>query len=150
MFWLLFEQNQEVRNNIRTYKERYAEKTENGGVDAAQNAHTGSANHVARKQTNAIRSSSGIGTASPKVNAGGSSHNLFNQPSKGSEGSVRRTVTKGSRGSNMQQETYNGGGKQSIKSGVSTSQDTTEISSLHATTGGRAQQHLLKNAGKNS
>ena len=31
MFWLLLEQNQEVRNNIRIYKERYAEKTENVG-----------------------------------------------------------------------------------------------------------------------
>ena len=32
MFWLLLEQNTEVRNNIRTYKERYNEKTENGGL----------------------------------------------------------------------------------------------------------------------
>ena len=31
MFWLLLEQNQEVRNNIRTYKERFDEKAENGG-----------------------------------------------------------------------------------------------------------------------
>lgn len=36
MFWLLLEQNQEVRNNIRTYKERYIEKTENGGPVAAE------------------------------------------------------------------------------------------------------------------
>lgn len=35
MFWLLLEQNQEVRNNIRTYKERYIEKTENGGPQSA-------------------------------------------------------------------------------------------------------------------
>jgi len=32
MFWLLLEQNQDVKNNIRTYKERYDEKTENGGI----------------------------------------------------------------------------------------------------------------------
>ena len=31
MFWLLLEQNQDVRNNIRTYKERYNEKAEGLG-----------------------------------------------------------------------------------------------------------------------
>ena len=31
MFWLLLEQNQEVQNNIKTYKQRYTEKTELGG-----------------------------------------------------------------------------------------------------------------------
>ena len=32
MFWLLLEQNQEVQNNIKTYKQRYTEKTEHGSL----------------------------------------------------------------------------------------------------------------------
>ena len=73
-----------MRNNIRTYKERY-EKTENGpglnindlSTTGATGNHLNSANHLQRRQNNALRSSSGIGTASPKVHAGGSSHNVF-------------------------------------------------------------------------
>ena len=80
MFWLLLEQNQDVRNNIRTYKERY-EKTENGGVVLLNNdggaGNVGSANNLSRRQNNTLRSSSNVGTASPKVYAGGSSHNIF-------------------------------------------------------------------------
>lgn len=105
MFWLLLEQNQEVRNNIRTYKERYIEKTENGGIGsqavdgsgsntapgAGQNLN--SASHLQRRQNNNLRSSSGINTASPKVNAGGSSHNIFaSQNQKIQDSSVRRTI----------------------------------------------------------
>ena len=44
--------------------------------------------------------------------------------------SVRRAITKGSRGSNLQQE-----GKQSIKSTTSQSQDNAEGAALHATAG---------------
>ena len=40
MFWLLLEQNQEVKNNIRTYKERFHELHDNGGSgpNAASNS----------------------------------------------------------------------------------------------------------------
>ena len=55
--------------------------------------HLNSANHLQRRQTNNLRSSSGINTASPKVNAGGSSHNVFAvRDQKGLDGSVRRTL----------------------------------------------------------
>ena len=40
--------------------------------------HLNSANYLHRRQANTLRSSSGVGTASPKVQAGGSSHNVFN------------------------------------------------------------------------
>jgi len=64
-----------VRNNIRTYKERFAEKAENGGqtlvsaFNFGDNAPglLGSANYLQRRQANPIRSSSGVVTASPKV-----------------------------------------------------------------------------------
>ena len=47
MFWLLLEQNAEVKNNIRTYKERYAEKTENGGLELGTYQQAiGSASHL--------------------------------------------------------------------------------------------------------
>lgn len=113
MFWLLLEQNQEVQNNIKTYKQRYTEKTELGGhfvglggdgslgggvlqgsvASGSGSNHLNSANHLQRRQNNNLRSSSGINTASPKVNAGGSSHNVFSvRDQKGLDGSVRRTL----------------------------------------------------------
>lgn len=74
MFWLLLEQNQEVKNNIRTYKERFNEKAEHGGMlmssaaDVNGTHHLNSANYLHRRQANTLRSSSGVvGTASPKV-----------------------------------------------------------------------------------
>ena len=65
-----------------------------GGMAAGSGSnHLNSANHLQRRQANNLRSSSGINTASPKVNAGGSSHNVFSvQNQKGLDGSVRRTL----------------------------------------------------------
>ena len=93
MFWLLLEQNQEVKNNIRTYKDRFHE-INNGGTgtnatngDASSTAasgtgtghsshHLNSANYLQRRQANTLRSSSGV-ASSPKTQVG-SSHNVFN------------------------------------------------------------------------
>lgn len=186
MFWLLLEQNQEVRNNIRTYKERYIEKTENGGPQSAmgdgptsnpitsQNqgqANQNSANHLQRRQTHALRSSSGIGghTASPKVQAGGSSHNVFNNANQkaGGDGTVRRQMTKNSRGSNLKQEGYSNNSNNqnanqstfSKKNDLNHSSEVSDTVNLHATAGKQSQilgkmisknQQLLPISGPNN
>ena len=79
MFWLLLEQNQDVKNNITNYKEKYRQKTYDGRGLASHTA--GNAAHgetmsqggndrgLVRRQTSNVRSHSGVGTASPKITA---------------------------------------------------------------------------------
>ena len=101
MFWLLVDQNQEVRNNIMNYKARCKKKTNEERVGSMgpgprmsedphnllippgsqdrNNSNTGGGIHIKRQNTGFNRSSSGVNNiaASPKVNGPGSSHNIF-------------------------------------------------------------------------
>lgn len=115
-----------------------------------------------RKHTSVLRSSSGIGTASPKINAGSSSQNILqsqgqnrgsaqnaNSKSVASDhGPIRRQLTKNSRGSNQYQDSHLGGtGKQGLQRNGTASANGDH--SDHHGTASKAQQ-LMSKTSKNT
>lgn len=79
MFWLLLDQNQDVRKNILDYKEKHTRKTQDDTRLTSQPQQDFPAANLRendkpfnRKMTGTLRSASGVVQTSPKVTAGSS------------------------------------------------------------------------------